>query len=101
MKSLTCPVCNRPATTLYHVSGHPGEYCFNCRPTVRPRRDPYIESVNGTIIGPMLTRYEFWTKDNAHRIVTICAESDDKAITEFRQQYADHWAAGARMRVFD
>lgn len=54
MTILTCPECNREVSALYHVAGHPGEYCVQCKPAAAPQFDPFVEDVNGMVIGPVL-----------------------------------------------
>lgn len=101
MKTLTCSKCNRETTTLHHVHGHPGEYCIQCKPVAEPQFDPFVESVNGIVIGPMLSRYEFWTNDNQDRIALCWKETDAKAEQWFHETYPNEYDAGANMRCYD
>lgn len=97
----TCQKCNREALTLYHVAGHPGEYCTQCKPVAAPQFDPFVESVNGHVIGPMLFRYEFWTTDNQNRIARCDKETDTEAQEWFRTKYPTEYKAGVLMRCYD
>lgn len=101
MTILTCPGCNREVSALYHVAGYPGEYCVQCKPESTPRPDPFVEDVNGIVIGPMLFRYEFWTTDNQNRIARCDKESDAEAQDWFRAEYPAEYKAGVLMRCYD
>ena len=101
MKTRTCPKCGRQALELYHVRGHPGEYCAECQPAPAPYRDPFVEDVNGIVIGDVLTRYEFWSTDNRTRIAQCSAKTDAEAEQWFRSEYPQHYANGVLMRVYE
>ncbi len=101
MKTRICPKCNRPALELHHVRGHPGEYCAACKPDAAQQRDPFVEVVNGFVIGAVTSRFEFWTLDNAERIDKCDAENSDAALAWFKDNYPQHYAQGALMRCYE
>lgn len=101
MMTRTCPKCQRPALELHHVRGYPGEYCVECKPAAAPYRDPFVEVVNGIVIGDILTRYEFWSTDNRTRLAQCEAATDAEAEQWFRSTHPEHYANGAIMRCYE
>ena len=100
---LTCDKCGKETTMLYHVAGTNGDYCRTCKPPEPPPApDPFIESVNGIVVGPMTARYEFWTTDNKNFIARRDAdETPEDAAAWFKANYPTQWATGVRMRIYD
>lgn len=101
MQKLTCPQCGRETVMLYHVQGRPGEYCAACKPD-NTNRWPSLfdETVNGTVIGPITTRFEFWTRDNKEFISAIDEGDEETAKEWFKAWYPAEYKQGVRMRIF-
>jgi hypothetical protein len=63
-----------------------------------------VESVRGTVIGPVETRkrYKFYTQDG--KPITYdwhFAHTDAEAVQWFKENYPEHYARGVEMRAWD
>lgn len=101
-QKLICHKCGLETIQLYHVQGYPGEYCNACKPPDNRRtRSVWDEFVNGTVIGQITTRFEFWTADNRSFISAIDEGDEESAKEWFKTQYPAEYKQGVRMRIFE
>jgi hypothetical protein len=64
--------------------------------------NPWIEEVNGVIVGDVTFPYEFWTTgEDAHRFDRSSFASDADAVEWLKKKHPDHYAMGVEMRVFE
>ncbi len=66
-----------------------------------PVRFPWVEEVNGTVIGDFTYPYQFWTTDGKRKICQGHFANDDEAVAWFKKNYPDNFKAGADMRCYD
>jgi hypothetical protein len=61
------------------------------------------EEVNGIIIGPVTFAYRFYTETDPKEPITGFEyfSNDDEAIAWFKENYPEHFKAGAEMRVWN
>lgn len=75
-------------------------------------RTDFTDDVNGVVIGPVLTRYEFWIKETREEYQTkrgiperLLAkahfENDEEAVAWLKSSFPAEFKQGVEMRVFD
>lgn len=93
----TCCVCGAHLSTRYNLYGK--DYCAKHARDVPRSRIPGVwdETVRGTIIGTITTRYQFWRDDR--KLCETDAETDSEAIGWFKANHPEQFKQGADMRA--
>ncbi len=93
----TCCICEAELAEKFHLDGR--DYCADhAKDAPRPKAGGvFDETVRGTIIGQMTTRYEFWR--GSTKLTECDFEHDHHAIAWFRTSHPGEFAKGAEMRA--